>query len=149
EDYFDVPAEVCAVRPESSGLVLIYAWDEEDIAITGEGTVDGRGPEFFPGRNESPSFRGHWPKPALPRPREVQFDVAPEAEGLRLVDSRRHHDASAALRGRLVDELLEVYTAGARGEERKRGNRRRKESADFHMPYYTTFCCGSACRLQK
>ena len=73
EDYFDFPAEVCAVRPESSGLVLIYAWDEEDIAITGEGTVDGRGPEFFPGRNESPSFRGHWPKPVLPRPREVQF----------------------------------------------------------------------------
>ena len=73
EDYFDFPADVCAVRPESSGLVLIYAWDEEDIAITGEGTVDGRGPEFFPGRNESPSFRGHWPKPALPRPREVQF----------------------------------------------------------------------------
>ena len=25
-----------AARPESSGLVLIYAWDAEDIAITGE-----------------------------------------------------------------------------------------------------------------
>ena len=57
EDYFEFPVEVCAVRPESSGLVLIYAWDEEDIAITGEGMVDGRGPEFFPGRDMSPSFR--------------------------------------------------------------------------------------------
>ena len=70
---------------------------------------------------------------------EVQLDVAPEAEGLRLVDARRHHDASAAPRGRLVDELLEVDTAGARGEERKRGSRREKESSDFHVPHYTTF----------
>lgn len=73
EDYFEFPADVCAVRPESSGLALIYAWDEEDIAVTGDGMVDGRGPEFFPGRNKSPSFRGFWPKPVLPRPREVQF----------------------------------------------------------------------------
>ena len=73
EDYFDFPADICPVRPESSGLVLIYAWDAEDIAITGEGTVEGRGPEFFPGRDESLVSPGHWPKPALPRPREVQF----------------------------------------------------------------------------
>jgi len=73
EDYYEFPAELCAVRPESSGLVLIYAHDAEDISITGEGTVDGQGPEFFPGRNTDPGFRGFWPKPVLPRPREVQF----------------------------------------------------------------------------
>ena len=73
EDYFDFPVDICPVRPESSGLVLIYAWDAEDIAITGEGTVEGRGPEFFPGRDETLTAPKHWPKPALPRPREVQF----------------------------------------------------------------------------
>ncbi len=72
-DYYDFPAELCAVRPESSGLVFLYAYDEEDIAITGEGIVDGQGPEFFPDRDESEGFRGHWPKPVLPRPRELQL----------------------------------------------------------------------------
>ena len=68
---------------------------------------------------------------------EVQLDVAPEAEGLRLVYARRHHDASAALRGSLVDELLEVDPVGARGEERKRGSRRGKDNSDFHGLHYT------------
>ncbi len=72
EDYFEFPAELCAVRPESSGLVLLYAHDAENIAITGEGVIDGRGPEFFPGRDENLSG-GHWPKPVLPRPRELQL----------------------------------------------------------------------------
>jgi len=56
---------------------------------------------------------------------EVQLDVAPQAQGLRLVHSRGHHYAAATLRGRLVDELLEVDPSdGARGEEGKRGHRR-------------------------
>ena len=73
EDYFDFPVDVCAVRPESSGLVLLYAWDEEDISITGEGMIDGQGPEFFPGCDKSRRHKGLWPKPVLPRPRLVQF----------------------------------------------------------------------------
>lgn len=48
KDYFDFPEEVCKEKPEFSGRVLIYAWNEENISITGEGTIDGQGPEFFP-----------------------------------------------------------------------------------------------------
>ncbi len=73
KDYYEFPVELCAVRPESSGLVLIYAYDAEDISITGEGTIDGQGPEFFPKRNRSPKFKGMWGKPVLPRPRSIQF----------------------------------------------------------------------------
>ena len=68
---------------------------------------------------------------------EVQLDVAPHAQGLSLVHPRGHHYAAAALRGRLVDELLEVDPAGARGEERKRGRRRGKDNSDFHGLHYT------------
>lgn len=71
EDYFDFPPEVCSVRPEKSGRVFIYAWDAEDIAITGEGLIDGRAKEFF-SRTES-EWNFTWPKPACPRPRMVQF----------------------------------------------------------------------------
>jgi len=71
EDYFDFPEDVCSVRPERSGRVFIYAWDAENIAITGEGIVDGRGKEFF-SRTES-KWNFTWPKPAHPRPRMVQF----------------------------------------------------------------------------
>jgi hypothetical protein len=72
-DYTPFPVSVCPVRPESSGLALLFAWDETDIAVTGEGVIDGRGPEFFPNRDMRPSFRGFWPKPALPRPRLLQL----------------------------------------------------------------------------
>lgn len=71
EDYFDFPVDVCAVRPEKSGRVFIYAWDAENIAITGEGIIDGRAKEFF-SRTES-EWNFTWPKPEAPRPRMVQF----------------------------------------------------------------------------
>ena len=71
EDYFDFPTDVCAVRPEKSGRVFIYAWDAENIAITGEGIIDGRAKEFF-SRTES-EWNFTWPKPEAPRPRMVQF----------------------------------------------------------------------------
>ena len=73
KDYFDFPEEVCKVRPEFSGRVLVYAWNEENISITGEGTIDGQGPEFFPQYKENPLSKGMWPKPDVPRPRLVQF----------------------------------------------------------------------------
>lgn len=70
EDYFEFPDEVTRVKPENSSRVFIYAWDAEDIAITGEGLIDGRGKEFFD--RFAPGGR-FWPKPAHPRPRMVQF----------------------------------------------------------------------------
>ena len=72
EDYFDFPTDVCSVRPESSSRVFIYAWDAEDIAITGEGTVEGQGPKFFDDAKKEKGAR-FWPKPPWPRPRMVQF----------------------------------------------------------------------------
>lgn len=69
-DYFDFPQNVCAVRPEDSGRVFIYAYDAENVAITGHGMIDGQGPSFFDQTKYSGSF---WSKPPIPRPRMVQF----------------------------------------------------------------------------
>ena len=68
DDYDDFPHDVCSVSPESSYRALIQAWDAEDIAITGKGTIDGQGPAFY---DRKPP-RGHWPKPKF-RPLMVQF----------------------------------------------------------------------------
>lgn len=68
EDYDDFPRDVCSVSPEYQFKVLIQAWDAEDIAITGQGTIDGQGPAFY---DRKPP-RGHWPKPKF-RPLMVQF----------------------------------------------------------------------------
>ena len=70
EDYFEFPDSVCKVKPEKSARVFVYAWDAENIAITGEGLIDGRGKEFFDRFRPQGRF---WPKPAHPRPRMVQF----------------------------------------------------------------------------
>lgn len=71
EDYFSFPEEVCAIRPENSSRVFVYAWDEHDIAITGEGTIDGQGPLFFD--HSTRQFQRFWAKPPCERPRMVQF----------------------------------------------------------------------------
>ena len=68
DDYDDFPRDVCSVSPESSYTALIQAWDAEDIAITGMGTIDGQGPAFY---DRKPPH-GHWPKPKF-RPLMVQF----------------------------------------------------------------------------
>ena len=73
EDYFSFPQEVCGVRPENSSRVLIYAWDEKDIAITGKGTVDCRGPAFFDHTKFAYGGNFFWAKPKCERPRMVQF----------------------------------------------------------------------------
>jgi len=70
-DYFDFPASVCSVRPEKSSRVFIYAWDAENVAITGEGVIDGRGKEFFSRTESEGNFT--WPKPPLERPRMLQL----------------------------------------------------------------------------
>lgn len=72
EDYFSFPSEICSIRPEKSSRVFIYAYDAENIAITGEGTIDGCGPAFFDTSEESLVW-GCYPKPPVERPRMVQF----------------------------------------------------------------------------
>lgn len=72
EDYASFPKDVCAIAPEGSYKVFLYAYDEEDIAITGEGTIDGQGPSFFD-KPYDPPFGQFWPKPPIERPRMVQF----------------------------------------------------------------------------
>lgn len=71
QDYFSFPESVCPITPEQSDKVFLYAWDEEDIAITGEGIIDGNGPEFFD--RSAILWGSFWPKPATPRPRMVQL----------------------------------------------------------------------------
>ena len=70
EDYFSFPDSICALKPENSTKVFVYAWDEQDISITGEGVIDGQGVAFFPGQEGK---TGHFSKPAVERPRMVQL----------------------------------------------------------------------------
>lgn len=71
EDYFSFPKEICSIQPEKSSKVFLYAWDAEDIAVTGEGTIDGQGPKFFD--TKAAGKWGYYPKPPVERPRMVQF----------------------------------------------------------------------------
>lgn len=70
EAYDDFPDDVCAIHPENSRKVLLYAYDAQNIAVTGEGMIDGRGPEFF---DVAAERNGYYPKPPVERPRMVQF----------------------------------------------------------------------------
>ncbi|MCQ2119631.1 MAG: glycosyl hydrolase family 28 protein [Bacteroidales bacterium] len=77
EDYDSFPEEVCSIQPENSSKVLVYAYREKNIALTGEGVIDGQGPLFF-----DTTGRGSlYPKPPVERPRMVQFY---DCEGIRL-----------------------------------------------------------------
>lgn len=71
EDYDSFPAEICSIKPEGSSKVFLYAWDAEDIAVTGEGVIDGQGPKFFD--TKAVGKWGYYPKPPVERPRMVQF----------------------------------------------------------------------------
>jgi len=59
------------VTPESSRKCLIAAADCENIAVTGQGIINGQGPEFFDRANTAPGK--FFPKPEHPRPRMVQL----------------------------------------------------------------------------
>ncbi len=78
EDYDSFPEEVCAIKPEKSSKVLVYAYNSQNIAITGEGLIDGRGLEFF---DVAAEHNGYFPKPPIERPRMVQFV---NCDGIRL-----------------------------------------------------------------
>ena len=50
EAYDSFPEEICAIQPERSSKVLVYAYNAENIAITGEGVIEGNGPPAPPSR---------------------------------------------------------------------------------------------------
>lgn len=69
-DYAEFPAEVCSVSPGNDKCSLVMAWDAEDVAITGKGTIDGQGAAFHDVR----PTRGFWPKPKSGfRPHMIRF----------------------------------------------------------------------------
>ncbi len=60
-----------AVPATTTRKALVFAKDAENIAITGEGTIDSSGPAFF---DQTKRMWGcFWPKPPVPRPRMVIF----------------------------------------------------------------------------
>lgn len=71
EDYDDVDDPRLGKTPERSKKVFIACIDGENVAITGEGTIDGRGVGFYTAGLQAGGkfFR----KPPHPRPRMVQF----------------------------------------------------------------------------
>ncbi len=78
EAYDSFPEDICAIQPENSSKVLVYAYNAENIAITGEGVIDGNGPKFFDTSDPEADF---YPKPPIERPRMVQFV---NCDGIRL-----------------------------------------------------------------
>jgi hypothetical protein len=71
EDYDDINDPRVGVAPERSYKVFISCTDAEDVAITGEGVIDGVGVSFYD-QNIKPPAR-FFRKPPIPRPRMVQF----------------------------------------------------------------------------
>ena len=76
EDYPDFYHDKCTASdgytPEKSRKALVIACDTENIAITGNGLIDARGPEFYVNKTIREGGR-HWPKPDFPRPRLLQL----------------------------------------------------------------------------
>ena len=69
-DYIEFPQDVCSVSPGNDKCSLVMAWDAEDIAITGKGTIDGQGDAF----HDRKPPRGFWPKPKSGfRPHMIRF----------------------------------------------------------------------------
>lgn len=75
EDYDKFPRNVCPITPEFCDKALVCAANAEDIAITGEGVIDGRGPEFYERTRCLPGREPYvvWEMKSLPRPRLLQF----------------------------------------------------------------------------
>ena len=70
KDYDDIDDPRIKKAPERSKKAFIVCLAGENVAITGEGTIDGQGPLFYD-RNVPPGH--HYKKPAHPRTRMVQF----------------------------------------------------------------------------
>lgn len=86
DDYDSFPQDVCSINPEKSTKVLLYAYDSENISLTGAGMIDGRGPSFF---EIDPNREGTYPKPPVERPLMVKFVRCSgvRLEGVTLKDS--------------------------------------------------------------
>ncbi|MBO4631684.1 MAG: hypothetical protein J5858_07150 [Lentisphaeria bacterium] len=85
-DYDDFIHPELPVTPENSRKCLLAAADAENIAVTGEGEINGQGPQFYD-RNVP---EGHFfAKPPHPRPRMVQFFNCRNVrmEGVSFIDS--------------------------------------------------------------
>ena len=68
--YDDFKHDLMPTAPEKSRKVFITAADAENIAITGNGEINGQGPEFYDRNVPVGSF---FKKPPHPRPRMVQL----------------------------------------------------------------------------
>ena len=77
EDYDDaIPESMVytyktATPATSTRKALVFAEDAENIAITGEGTIDMNGPAFFD--HSTVLWKVFWAKPSVPRPRIAVF----------------------------------------------------------------------------
>lgn len=71
EDYDDYLEKKTGYGPENSNKALIVGSDLQDVAITGEGTIDCQGLAFFP--SEVPQGNLHFAKPSCPRPRMLEL----------------------------------------------------------------------------
>ncbi len=71
EEYDDfLDPRLDAVAPERSRKCLLACRDAENVAVTGDGEIDGQGPQFYD-QNVPPG--AFFAKPPRPRPRMVQF----------------------------------------------------------------------------
>jgi len=69
-DYDSLPEEICSINPEKSTKTLLFAYNSENIALTGLGVIDGQGPTFF---DIDPARPGLYPKPPVERPLMVKI----------------------------------------------------------------------------
>lgn len=85
--YDDVDDQRIGKRPEGSKKVFIAAFDAVNVAITGEGTIDGQGLCFYD--VNSASNGNFFAKPPHPRPRMLEFFRCKgvRLEGVELKDS--------------------------------------------------------------
>jgi len=87
DKYDDVrDPELVNIAPEGSRKVLLAALHAENIAVTGQGEINGQGPKFYDTNVPPDRF---FPKPPHPRPRMVQFFDCRNVrfEGVSFVDS--------------------------------------------------------------
>ena len=69
EDF--IPAGLEKVAPENSRKCLIACDRCENISITGQGVIDGQGPEYYD--RENFIYGRFWARKDMPRPRIIQF----------------------------------------------------------------------------
>ena len=71
DQYDDISdPELVNIAPEGSRKVLLAALHAENIAVTGQGEIDGQGPKFY---DTNVPAGTAFAKPPHPRPRMVQF----------------------------------------------------------------------------